>query len=54
MRPACPPSSSRRAPRPALPQRIYRLQHPQLEALDLFLVPVARTPGALHYEAVFG
>ena len=42
------------APEPALPQRIYRLQHPQLEALDLFLVPVARTPGALHYEAVFG
>lgn len=39
---------------PALPQRIYRLEHPQLEAMDLFLVPVARTATGLHYEAVFG
>ena len=39
---------------PALPQRIYRLEHPQLEALDLFLVPVALRPSGLHYEAVFG
>ena len=41
-------------PEPALPQQIYRLQHPQLEALDLFLVPVARSAAGLHYEAVFG
>lgn len=41
-------------PEPALPQHIYRLQHPQLDALDLFLVPVARTAAGLHYEAVFG
>ncbi|HEV6968245.1 MULTISPECIES: DUF6916 family protein [Roseateles] len=39
---------------PALPQRIYRLEHPQLDAVDLFLVPVARTATGLHYEAVFG
>ena len=39
---------------PALPQRIYRLEHPQLDAMDLFLVPVARTAAGLHYEAVFG
>jgi hypothetical protein len=39
---------------PALPQRIYRLEHPQLDAMDLFLVPVARTATGLHYEAVFG
>jgi len=39
---------------PALPQRIYRLEHPQLEAMDLFLVPVARSAEGLHYEAVFG
>lgn len=39
---------------PELPQRIYRLEHPQLEALDLFLVPIARRPTGLHYEAVFG
>lgn len=39
---------------PALPQRIYRLEHPLLDALELFLVPVARTATGLHYEAVFG
>lgn len=39
---------------PALPQRIYRLEHPQFDAMDLFLVPVARTAAGLHYEAVFG
>ena len=41
-------------PEPALPQSIYRLEHPQLEAMDIFLVPVARTAAGLHYEAVFG
>lgn len=40
-------------PEPALPQHIYRLQHPQLEALDVFLVPIARTSTGLHYEAIF-
>ncbi|MBW8843521.1 MAG: hypothetical protein JF607_00925 [Burkholderiales bacterium] len=39
---------------PALPQRTYRLEHPQLGAMDIFLVPVARTAAGLHYEAVFG
>ncbi len=39
---------------PALPQRIYRLEHPQLDALEIFLVPVALRPTGLHYEAVFG
>ena len=32
-----------------LPQAIYRVEHPQLGALDIFLVPIA--PG--RYEAVF-
>ena len=41
-------------PEPALPQRIYRLEHPAMDAMDLFLVPVARTTAGLHYEAVFG
>lgn len=41
-------------PEPALPQRIYRLEHPQLDAMELFLVPVARTAAGLQYEAVFG
>ena len=38
---------------PRLPQRIYRLQHPRLPALDLFLVPVAADAMATRYEAVF-
>jgi len=41
-------------PEPALPQRTYRLEHPQLDAIDIFLVPVARSTAGLHYEAVFG
>lgn len=41
-------------PEPALPQRIYRIEHPLLDAMDIFLVPVARTAAGLHYEAVFG
>ena len=38
---------------PRLPQRIYRLQHPQLPVLDLFLVPVGADAAATRYEAVF-
>jgi len=34
---------------PLLPQRIHRLEHPTLGALDLFLVPIG--PG--RYEAIF-
>jgi len=40
-------------PVPRLPQRIYRLQHPRLPALDLFLVPVGADAAATRYEAVF-
>jgi len=40
-------------PQPTLPQRIYRLSHPQLDAMDIFLVPVGRTQTATQYEAVF-
>ena len=36
-----------------LPQRSYSLEHEQLGVLDIFLVPVARTPEGLRYEAVF-
>jgi hypothetical protein len=36
-------------PEPTLPQRIYRVEHPQLGALEIFLVPIG--PG--RYEAVF-
>ena len=36
-------------PDPPLPQRIYRVEHGELGALEIFLVPIA--PG--RYEAVF-
>jgi hypothetical protein len=39
---------------PLLEQRTYRLEHPVLGALDIFLVPVGPdAAGALCYEAVF-
>jgi hypothetical protein len=38
---------------PALPQRIYRLEHGQLGTLDIFLVPIARDASGMTYEAVF-
>lgn len=37
-----------------LPQRIYRVTHDRLGALDLFLVPLGPGPqGGARYEAVF-
>jgi uncharacterized protein DUF6916 len=45
-----------RGPRqPVLPQAIYRLEHPVLGTLDLFLVPIGPDPkeGGMVYEAVF-
>ena len=36
-------------PSPPLPQRIYRVEHDGLGALEIFLVPIA----ADRYEAVF-
>jgi hypothetical protein len=36
-------------PSPPLPQRIYRLEHDELGAIEIFLVPIARD----RYEAVF-
>lgn len=38
---------------PVLPQRIYRLEHPELGELELFLVPVAQDADGTRYEAVF-
>jgi hypothetical protein len=34
-------------------QGIYRLQHPQLGVLDIFLVPIAPQDGRPQFEAVF-
>jgi hypothetical protein len=39
----------RGGPNPPLPQRIYRVEHEQLGALEIFLVPIA--PDS--YQAVF-
>lgn len=39
---------------PTLPQRIYRLEHPSLGAMDVFLVPVGPGAAGMRYEAVFG
>jgi hypothetical protein len=38
---------------PLLPQRIYRVSHPRLDAMDIFLVPVGRTASTTQYEAIF-
>lgn len=38
---------------PQLPQATYALAHPALGSLDIFLVPVARSPAGFRYEAVF-
>jgi len=38
---------------PFLQQRTYVLQHAVLGELEIFLVPVGRTPGGFQYEAVF-
>ena len=38
---------------PVLPQRIYRLEHQAVGALDIFIVPVARDASGVHYEAIF-
>ena len=38
---------------PQLPQATYALAHPALGPLDIFLVPVARSPAGIRYEAVF-
>lgn len=40
-------------PDPLLAQRIHRLEHAELGALEIFIVPIARDAGAARYEAVF-
>lgn len=37
----------------ALPQRIYRVDHPELGPLDIFLVPIGADGDGVRYEAVF-
>jgi hypothetical protein len=39
---------------PVLPQSIYRFEHPSLEPMEIFIVPIARDQAGTSYEAVFG
>jgi hypothetical protein len=38
---------------PIVPQRIYRLEHADLGAFDLFVVPLGPKGGAFRYEVIF-
>jgi hypothetical protein len=38
---------------PILPQRIYRIEHETLGALDLFAVPLGPQGGVFRYEVIF-
>jgi hypothetical protein len=38
---------------PVLPQRIYRIEHDELGALEIFLVPIGPDESGMRYEAVF-
>jgi hypothetical protein len=39
---------------PLMPQRIYRLEHGAIGALEIFIVPVGRDAAGVRYEAIFG
>jgi hypothetical protein len=43
----------RGGPSPPLPQRIFRVDHDELGALDIFLVPLGPDAVGQRYEAVF-
>jgi hypothetical protein len=36
-----------------VPQRIYRVEHEQMGALDIFLVPIGPDGRGMRYEAIF-
>ncbi|BDI33579.1 hypothetical protein CCAX7_56300 [Capsulimonas corticalis] len=36
-----------------LPQRIYRISHPGVNDIEIFIVPIAATAQATTYEAIF-
>jgi len=36
-----------------VPQRIYRVEHDRIGALDIFLVPIGPDGGGMRYEAIF-
>lgn len=36
-----------------LPQRIYRMEHAEMESFEIFLVPIGPDEKGLRYEAIF-
>lgn len=38
---------------PLLPQRLYRMRHPRLGEMELFLVPIGPDREGMRYEAIF-
>lgn len=38
---------------PVKPQAIYRLEHPAMGALEIFLVPLGPEHGTFRYQAIF-
>jgi hypothetical protein len=38
---------------PKLEQAIYRFEHQEMGAFDIFIVPVKRVQDKIHYEAIF-
>jgi len=38
---------------PVLPQRIYRFEHQDLGAFEIFIVPIGRDADGVRYEAIF-
>jgi hypothetical protein len=40
-------------PSPVYPQGVYRLRHPDLGELDLFVVPIAGSEAGVTYEITF-
>ena len=43
----------RGGPDPPLPQHIYRVEHGELDAIEIFLVPIGPDEAGQRYEAVF-
>lgn len=38
---------------PILPQHVYRIDHPQMGVLEIFVVPIGPHSGEMQYEAIF-
>jgi hypothetical protein len=34
-------------------QRIYKIEHPLMETMELFIVPISRNEAGIRYEAIF-